>query len=71
MFHKDFGKKESDLLYTVKKAAEFMDVHPDTMRRWADNGEIKSTRHPINNYRVFFLADLMELRWKIEDQKNQ
>jgi excisionase family DNA binding protein len=69
MFHKDFGKKEEDLLYTVKMAAEFLNVHPDTIRRWADSGVLISQRHYVNNYRVFFLADLMELRCKIEDGK--
>jgi molybdopterin-binding protein len=30
--------------YTIGQAAEFLGVSPDTVRRWADRGELKVTR---------------------------
>jgi excisionase family DNA binding protein len=43
---------------TVKEVAKRLSVHPDTIRRWAEAGLIKCVRHPINNYRLFLMADL-------------
>lgn len=43
---------------TVTKVAQRFGVHPDTIRRWAANGRIKSVRHPANNYRLFLLDDI-------------
>ncbi len=38
---------------TVKELAKRLKVHPDTIRNWADQGKIRSTRHPVNGYRLF------------------
>lgn len=43
---------------TVGQLAEILAVHPDTVRRWAARGLIKSIRHPANNYRLFLADDL-------------
>ena len=32
------------VLLTNKKASEFLSVHPETLRRWARSGEIKTIR---------------------------
>lgn len=50
---------------TVKGAADRLEVHPDTIRRWADKEHLPSFRHPVNNYRVFFIQDLEQMKWKI------
>lgn len=43
---------------TVRQLAKVLAVHPDTIRRWAAKGLIKSVRHPANNYRLFLVEDL-------------
>ena len=45
----------------IKEAARRLGVHPDTIRRWARTGKIKSWRHPINRYRLFDVNDLYRL----------
>ena len=40
-------------LYTISKAAEIIGVNKETLRRWDKNGKFTSSRHPINNYRVY------------------
>ena len=30
--------------YTNREASKLLDVHPNTLRKWADNGEIESIR---------------------------
>lgn len=50
----------------VQEAADMLKVCKATIRRWADNGMIKTKRHPINNYRLFNKADAE----KLADQLN-
>ena len=54
-----------DELITIKKAAEILRVHPDTLRRWDNIGKLKTRRHPINNYRVYRLKELKKLQKEI------
>lgn len=37
--------------YTTKQAAEILGVHPNTLRRWADNGDISHIRTQYNQRR--------------------
>lgn len=53
---------------TVGELAKKLSVHPDTIRRWEKKGQIDSIRHPINNYRLFFLSDLIKEEAKNENQ---
>lgn len=39
--------------FSIKEAAELLNVSPETLRRWDNSGKFTSTRHPINNYRVY------------------
>ncbi len=39
--------------YNLKEVAEILNVNKETLRRWDRNGKFPSTRHPINNYRVY------------------
>ena len=39
--------------YKVSEAAQKLEVSPETLRRWDNNGRFVSQRHPINNYRVY------------------
>ncbi len=53
-------------LVTVKKAAELLQVNPQTLKRWDKAGKLKAIRHPMNNYRMYRLEDLQKLLNKIE-----
>lgn len=47
---------------TVQKAAEFLGVSAQTLRRWDTEGKLKSVRHPGNSYRYYKRSDLEPLR---------
>lgn len=51
----------------VHEAAEALDVSPDTIRRWAKKGLIKSTRSPLN-HRLFSLDELHRLQAKLSGE---
>jgi len=53
-------------LITVKKAAELLQVNPQTLKRWDKAGKLKAIRHPMNNYRMYRLVDLQKLLNKFE-----
>lgn len=46
---------------SISQAAEILDVSPETLRRWDNNGKFKSSRHPINNYRVYSEEQVVNL----------
>lgn len=56
-----------DEYLTVKEAAEFLRVSPNTVRNWTTSGRIPFYRHPISRYRLFRREDLEEVLRKIED----
>ena len=43
-------------LFSTKAAAQYLGVHPDTMRKYADLGSIRARR--LEKRRVFALEDL-------------
>jgi site-specific DNA-methyltransferase (adenine-specific) len=45
-------------LLTIGQAAELLKVSPETLRRWDNTGKFKSSRHPINNFRVYSLEQI-------------
>jgi len=47
-----------DEFLTVKQAAEFLGVAPNTLRNWDRDKKIPVYRHPISNYRLFKRDDL-------------
>ena len=55
-----------DELLTVSEAAGFLGVAPNTIRNWDRDGKIPVFRHPLNHYRMFKQADLLELLRQIE-----
>lgn len=59
------SKQDMNKLITVKKAAEILGVNPETLRRWDNQGKLKTRRHIINNYRVYKLGEVLALRRKI------
>ena len=50
---------------TVKQAAEFLGVAPNTLRNWDRDRKIPVYRHPISNYRLFKRDDLQEVLQQI------
>ncbi len=46
------GTKLSEYL-TVRQAADLLGICSETLRRWDRSGKLKSTRHPINGYRLY------------------
>ncbi len=55
--------KASDKEYlTVQRAARYIGVSAQTLRRWDAEGKLKSVRHPGNDYRYYKRADLEPLR---------
>lgn len=51
---------------TVKQAAEYLGVAPNTVRNWDRDGKITVYRHPISRYRLFKEADLRALIEQLE-----
>ena len=49
----------------IKDAATLLNVHPDTLRRWANRGKVEAVRHPISGYRLFHKKVLIELMSRI------
>lgn len=56
-----------DDFFTIKEAAEFLGVSPNTLRNWHRDGKIPVYRNPINDYRLFKKADLDKLLRQIEE----
>jgi DNA-binding transcriptional MerR regulator len=46
---------------TIRQAAHFLAVSPNTLRNWGRDGKIEMRRHPVNGYRLFRLEDLENL----------
>jgi len=58
-------------LITIKQAAKILGVTPLTLRNWDNSGKFEASRHPINNYRVYKLADIEKLLMEIEASKGK
>ena len=39
--------------YSIAEAAKIIGVNKETLRRWDKSGKFTSSRHPINNYRIY------------------
>lgn len=51
---------------TIKEASYILGVSPLTLRNWDKNGKFPAQRHPMNNYRVYKVEDLMKVIEDIE-----
>ena len=43
---------------TISQAARILGVSIETLRRWDKSGKFKSSRHPINNYRIYTIEQM-------------
>lgn len=57
----------ANLYITIKQASKILGVSPLTLRNWDKNGKMKARRHPMNNYRVYKIADLEQVIKEIEE----
>ena len=53
--------QESDKLLTLQDVSIMLHVHPNTLRRWADEGLLKTYRFGIRGDRRFKFSDIQEL----------
>lgn len=60
-----------DEFLTVKEAAEFLGVAPNTIRNWGREAKIPEHRHPINNYRLYRRKDLERLLKPVQKPTNK
>ncbi len=51
---------------TIREAASFLGVSPNTLRNWERSGKITTHRHPLNGYRLYKQTDLEALLVAIE-----
>jgi MerR family transcriptional regulator, copper efflux regulator len=51
---------------TIKEAAYVLGVSPLTLRNWDKSGKFPAQRHPMNNYRVYKLSNLLKIIDDIE-----
>ncbi len=55
----------------ITDAAEYLGVCRNTLRNWGKAGKITENRHPINNYRLYKVADLSRLLRRVEPQPSK
>ena len=51
----------------ITDAAVYLGVCRNTLRNWGHNRRIKEHRHPVNDYRLYKLADLNRLLQATEE----
>lgn len=51
---------------TIKEAAQFLGVVPNTLRNWERMKKITAYRNPLNRYRLYKKEDLQELLTNIK-----
>lgn len=61
----DAATHAGEELLTIKVAAKALGVSEQTLRRWDKAGKLHARRHPINHYRLYSLAQVLELRRQI------
>jgi len=60
-----------DAYLTIKEAALFLGVSPNTLRNWGRDGKIVMHRNPINGYRLFKRTELEKLLRRTEESHRE
>lgn len=55
-----------DTLYSISETAKILGISAQTLRRWDKNGKFPSSRHPINNYRVYSISSINKLKEELD-----
>ena len=63
--------EEKEIYFSIKEAAEILDVTPLTLRNWDKSGKFPAQRHPMNNYRVYKASALRHIVEDIESGTNK
>ena len=53
---------------TIRAAAEYVGVSPDSLRRWDRAGKLRAYRHPLNRYRLYLKTELSLLLRGLQTQ---
>lgn len=62
--------------YSIGETSKILDVNNETLRRWDKTGKFKSSRNPINNYRVYsedqinYFVNELQVEFQFEKEKN-
>ena len=56
---------------TIKEAAEYLGVAPNTLRNWGRSGKVKEFRNPLNGYRLYRQAALDRLLERIQSPEKR
>ncbi len=56
---------------TIKDAAEYLAVSPNTLRNWEASGKLAVHRNPMNGYRLYKISDLKKVLDQIEQSAAQ
>ena len=51
---------------TIKEAAGYLGVAPNTLRNWGASGKLKERRHLMNGYRLYTKAELDRLVQRVD-----
>lgn len=65
------GNSMANPVYTVKAAAKFLQVKPNTLYRWALRGNIRKARKNLNSFLYYRYSDLKTLRKQIERRQSR
>jgi len=52
--------------FNISEAASVLGVSVSTLRNWDRQGKLTPRRHPINGYRIYERAEIMQLKVQIE-----
>lgn len=63
-------KSETEYL-TIKAACELLGVSHNTLRSWGATEKIVEYRHPVNNYRLYLLTDVISLKKLLDNPVKQ
>lgn len=53
--------QEQPKLLTIREAAEMLGVHPETLRRWDNEGKLKAVRFGKRGHRKYKATDILKL----------
>jgi len=58
-----------DSMLKIGDAADYLGVSKKTLYHWDKNGKFKAYRNPMNNYKLYKVSRLQELKAKLENSE--